>query len=164
MKKHLIWYLISFLVLLLLFQLVNSNKVYQIQEKRIEKLNELRKTYKDSTASLFYENQDLRYFDLKHNDEALSYFEEFSDIDKPESFVMDKLLETNESKGNNPLVPYEGMEGVFKINKIKVLNHRWIIADFSDGTYWGELLIQYFVNQDRSVEFTVLDHLLYTRQ
>jgi hypothetical protein len=72
-------------------------------------------------------------------------------------------LETNERKGNNPLVPYEGMNGDFKINKIKLLNHRWIVADFSDGKYWGELLIEYALADDLSVDFTLIDHLLYTR-
>ncbi|HSR59300.1 MAG TPA: hypothetical protein VLL47_01025, partial [Robiginitalea sp.] len=77
--------------------------------------------------------------------------------------IADKLLETNERKGNNPLVPYEGMENDFKINKIKVLNHQWILADFSDGRYWGEILLEYHLKDDRSVDFTLLDHLLYTR-
>jgi hypothetical protein len=39
-------------------------------------------------------------------------------------------------KGN----PYVGQDQIktnkFIINKVKVLNHRWIIADFSDGEYW----------------------------
>ncbi|MGB5378917.1 MAG: hydrolase, partial [Muriicola sp.] len=75
----------------------------------------------------------------------------------------DKLLESNESGGDNPLIPYEGMENDFKINKIKLLNHKWIIADFSDGKYWGELVILYELKDDLSVDFTLIDHLLYTR-
>jgi hypothetical protein len=73
------------------------------------------------------------------------------------------LLETNETPGDNPLVPYEGMNGDFKLNKIKLLNHRWIIVDFSDGQYWGELLLNYEVQDDLSVDFTLMNHLLYTR-
>ena len=72
-------------------------------------------------------------------------------------------METNEHKGDNPLIPYAGMESDFKINKIKVLNHKWILADFSDGKYWGDLVIQYQLKDDLSVDFTLLDHLLYTR-
>lgn len=85
------------------------------------------------------------------------------DLEDPEAFIMDKLLETNEKKGDNDLVPYAGMEGVFKINKIKVLNHKWILADFSDGKYWGELLLNYELRDDLSVSFTLTDHLLYNR-
>jgi hypothetical protein len=72
-------------------------------------------------------------------------------------------LETNETKGDNPLIPYEGMENDFKINKIKILNHKWILADFSDGKYWGELLIAYELKDDMGVDFTLMNHLLYTR-
>lgn len=163
MKKQLLWYVVSFLAIILVFQLVNSNKAFNSQQSQINNLNKLRKKYKDSTESLFYQVQELRYFDLQHNDDALAYFDDMADIANPEAFITDKLLETNESKGSNPLVDYEAMEGVFKINKIKVLNHRWIIADFSDGTYWGELFIQYFLNEDKSVDFKVLDQLLYTK-
>ncbi|HZJ21550.1 MAG TPA: hydrolase, partial [Pricia sp.] len=84
-------------------------------------------------------------------------------LKNPSGYISDKLLETNESRGSNPLVPYEGMEGDFKINKIKVLNHKWILADFSDGKYWGELLIKYELKDDLGVDFTLIDHLLYTR-
>ena len=53
------------------------------------------------------------------------------------------------------------MEGPVKINKIKVLNHRWIIADFSDGKHWGELFIRYELKKDLGIDFTLVDHLLY---
>ena len=66
-------------------------------------------------------------------------------------------------RGDNPLVPYEGIENPFKINKIKLLNHKWIVADFSDGKYWGELLIRYELLESKNVDFTLIDHLLYTR-
>jgi hypothetical protein len=85
------------------------------------------------------------------------------ELENPTRYISDKLLETNESKGDNPLVPYEGMQNDFKINKIKVLNHKWILADFSDGMYWGEILIRYELKDDLGVDFTLIDHLLYTR-
>ena len=104
----------------------------------------------------------MQYFNLENNDEALAYFEHL-DLDNPQRYIEDKLLETNEKRGNNVLVPYEGMNGDFKINKIKVLNHRWILCDFSDGKYWGELLIAYEIGEDLTVKFTTMDHLLYAR-
>ena len=51
----------------------------------------------------------------------------------------------------------------FIINKAKVLNHRWIIADFSDGEYWGEALIKYFLNDDGSVSFENIQTILYQK-
>jgi hypothetical protein len=51
---------------------------------------------------------------------------------------VEKLLDFNSNpKGN----PYVGQDQIgankFIINKVKVLNHRWIIADYSDGEMWG---------------------------
>ena len=105
---------------------------------------------------------DLQYFLLENNDDALSYYDHLN-IKNPARYIADKLIETNEKKGDNPLVPYEGMEGDFKLNKIKVLNHKWIITDFSDGKFWGELLIKYELKDDLSIDFTLIDHLLYRR-
>ncbi|MES2487165.1 MAG: hypothetical protein V4581_14610 [Bacteroidota bacterium] len=32
-----------------------------------------------------------------------------------------------------------------------MLNHRWVIVNFSNGTRWGEALLKYFVEDDGSV-------------
>ncbi len=105
---------------------------------------------------------EMQYFSLENNDDALAYYEHLN-LENPTRYISDKLLETNENKGDNPLIPYEGMENDFKINKIKILNHKWILADFSDGKYWGELLIAYELKDDMGVDFTLMNHLLYTR-
>jgi len=117
---------------------------------------------KDSIQKLHLKIMDSQYFSLENNDDALAYYQHL-DINDLSRYISDKLLETNESKGDNPLVPYEGMENDFKINKIKILNHKWILADFSDGKYWGEVLIKYELKDDLGVDFSLIDHLLYTR-
>jgi len=117
---------------------------------------------KDSVQKSTVKVMDMQYFSLENNDDALAYFDHL-DLDNPGAYIADKLLETNAKKGDNPLVPYEGMQNDFKINKIKVLNHKWILTDFSDGKYWGELLIKYELKDDLGVDFTLVDHLLYTR-
>jgi|TARA_R110000868_G_scaffold60210_2_gene184291 hypothetical protein len=117
---------------------------------------------KDSVQKSSLKVLDMQYFSLENNDDALAYFEHLN-LNDPAGYVADKLLETNAQKGDNPLVPYEGMQNEFKINKIKVLNHKWILTDFSDGKYWGELLIKYELKDDLGVDFTLIDHLLYTQ-
>jgi len=116
----------------------------------------------DSIQKLHLKVLDNQYFSLENNDDALAYYDHLK-LKDPSRYISDKLLETNESKGDNPLVPYEGMENDFKINKIKILNHKWILADFSDGKYWGEVLIKYELKDDLGVDFSLIDHLLYTR-
>ena len=51
----------------------------------------------------------------------------------------------------------------FIINKVKILNHRWIIVDFSNGELWGEALLKYFVNDDESISFETNQSLLYQK-
>lgn len=131
-------------------------------ETHIEKLESEMGALKDSVKSSKLKMLDMQYFSLENNDDALAYYDHLK-LNDAARYIADKLLETNEKKGDNPLVPYEGMENDFKINKIKVLNHKWIIADFSDGKYWGELLIKYELKDDLGVDFTLIDHLLYTR-
>ncbi|WP_420917758.1 hydrolase [Robiginitalea aestuariiviva] len=128
----------------------------------IDRYQEREQQWKDSLTQARLDVLDMQYFSLENNDDALVYFDHLN-LEDPAGYVRDKLLETNERPGDNPLVPYEGMESNFKINKIKVLNHRWILADYSDGKYWGELLIAYEIRDDLGVDFTPMDHLLYAR-
>jgi hypothetical protein len=127
-------------------------------EAQEEKLSQL----EDSVQKLHIKVLDSQYFSLENNDDALAYYDHLN-LKDPSGYISDKLLETNESKGDNPLIPYEGMENDFKINKINILNHKWILADFSDGKYWGEILIKYELKDDLGVDFSLMDHLLYTR-
>ncbi len=132
------------------------------KDERIAKLETQVEQLQDSVLNTQLKVLEMQYFSLENNDDALAYYDHL-DLRDPSRYIADKLLETNESKGDNPLVPYEGMEGDFKINKIKILNHKWILTDFSDGKYWGELIIKYDLKDDLGVDFTLRDHLLYTR-
>ncbi|MDX1362938.1 hypothetical protein [Arenibacter latericius] len=162
MKQKIFFYLFLFISLIALYQFISTNNMVKAKNGLIEAKAEKLEVLEDSIRGLQVKVMDMQYFSLDNNDDALSYYDHLK-LDSPSSYITDKLLETNESKGNNPLVPYEGMEGDFKINKIKVLNHKWILADFSDGKFWGELLIKYELKDDLGVDFTLIDHLLYTR-
>ncbi|APU11434.1 hydrolase [Cellulophaga lytica] len=162
MKKYLYLYLFIFAALIALYQFVSANKIIDATNTKFAKLQTQIETLEDSIQKATIKELDLKYFLLENNDDALTNFDHLK-LENPTRYIEDKLIETNEAKGDNPLVPYEGMEGDFKINKIKVLNHKWIIADFSDGKYWGELLIKYDLKDDLGVDFTMMDHLLYRR-
>ena len=162
MKSKIFLYLFIFTTLICLYQFVSAKNIIKTLDGKIENLQDKVVVMEDSVKSSQLRILDMQYFSLTNNDDALAYYEHLN-LDNPSRYIADKLLETNESKGDNPLIPYEGMESDFKINKIKILNHKWIIADFSDGKYWGELMIQYELKDDLGVEFKLLDHLLYTR-
>ncbi len=162
MKTRIFLYLFIFSSLIALYLYVSGAKrVETVNEKNTE-LKLSVEQLEDSLRTTQLKVLDLQYFALENNDDALAYYDDLS-LKDPARYIADKLLETNETKGDNPLIPYEGMESDFKINKIKVLNHKWIIADFSDGKYWGELFIQYELKENLSVDFTLADYLLYTR-
>ncbi|MCG2461409.1 hydrolase [Flavobacteriaceae bacterium F89] len=163
MKRSIFLYLFVFMALIALYQYVSATHILNDRDEKIERLKSDTAQLQDSIQKLQIKVMDMQYFSLENNDDALAYYDHLK-LKDPSRYIADKLLETNEQKGDNPLVPYEGMEGSFKINKIKLLNHKWIIADFSDGKYWGELLIKYELKDDLGVDFTLMDHLLYSKR
>ncbi|SHI73588.1 hypothetical protein SAMN04487911_10543 [Arenibacter nanhaiticus] len=162
MKKKIYFYLFIFVSMITLYQFVSTSNMVQAKNKAIETKQARIEQLEDSVQKLQLKVLGMQYFSLENNDDALAYYDHL-DIKDVSLYISDKLLETNENKGDNPLIPYEGMENDFKINKIKVLNHKWILADFSDGKYWGELLIKYELKDDLGIDFSLTDHLLYTR-
>lgn len=155
-------YLFLFALLLIFYQYMNEKKIYESQEARIEKLEAKIQTELDSIDSLQNQVRDLNYFTLLGNDNAMTYLEkmgyEAADV---EAMVSDHIYDFNLTKGNNPLVPFDGMNGDMKINKLKFLNHKWIQADFTDGQYWGEMILEYSFNEKKELALTPIASLLY---
>lgn len=162
MRSRIYLYLFVFSALVALYFFMTGNRMQKALREDVKGLQEEVVALGDSLRKAELKALDLQYFSLENNDDALDYLQHL-DLEDPSRYIADKLLETNESPGDNPLVPYAGMEGVFKINKIKVINHKWILADFSDGKHWGDLLIKYELKADGGVDFTLIDHLLYAR-
>ncbi len=162
MKNKLYLYLFLFAALFAIYFFTTGNNMQKALSEDVSILTDKVEALEDSLRKAELRVLDLQYFSLDNNDDALAYYEEYN-LENPSRYIADKLLETNERQGDNPLVPYAGMNGSFKINKIKVLNHKWILADFSDGKYWGDLIIKYELKEDLGVDFTLLDHLLYGR-
>jgi len=169
MKRTLFMYLFLFTLLFVIFQYMNEKKIFEKQENKIEKQrntisnlkNELL-TFKDSLEVLSNENLSCNYFTLQGNENAMSYVEKlgFESLEI-ESQVSEYMYDQNLVKEKNYLIPYEGMNGKMKINKIKFLNHKWIIADFTDGRYWGEMILEYYVTKKNKIELNQISSLLY---
>ncbi|MEW2921971.1 hydrolase [Muricauda sp. ANG21] len=162
MKNKIFLYLFVFAALVALYQFISTSNMQKAMTADVEGLKNEVEQLQDSVQKSQLKILDMQYFTLENNDDALAYYDHLN-LENPSRYIEDKLLETNEPSGDNPLIPYEGMESDFKINKIKVLNHKWILADFSDGKFWGDLIIKYELKDDLSIDFTLLDHLLYTR-
>lgn len=119
----------------------------------------------DSIQKLSDDLAEERYFDISFNEDARYFFHE-NGIDDPKEFVLQQLMATNITKDeNHPLISYRPRRNAkFQINKIKLLNHRWVICDFSDGLDWGELLLKMTLNDNKTLSFEVLDQTLYVSE
>lgn len=123
------------------------------------------KKLKDSTLIMFNKSIDDAAFTLEHNDRAQNYLEGQGEIASFTEKVKQALLAYNDDKAGNKYIDQEKIgEQKFIINKMKIINHRWIIADYSNGELWGEVLIKYFINEDQSISFETIESYLYPKQ
>ena len=165
MKRTIFMYLFFFAILFVIFQYMNEKKIFEKQENKIESQKRKISVLEDGLINMTDSLEALsntNYFTLQGNENAVSYIESLGfEANEIETFVSDYIYDQNLKKGNNQLVPYEGINGDMKINKLKFLNHKWIIADFTDGRYWGEMVLEYYVNKDRTIEFHQVSSLMY---
>lgn len=167
MKKSLLLYAFILIALLNIYTYMFLSKEVEFEQQRYEKTT---KKLKDSLSLMTTKFNEANYFSLENNENAQNYFEtcgteKVIQYEKLIPFVKEKLMDLNSNpKGN----PYVGQDQIgankFIINKVKVINHRWIIADYSDGEIWGEVLLKYFVNEDETISFEVIQSLLYPKR
>lgn len=159
-------YLFIFAVLLILFQFINSKNVLETYETDITELKETNRMLKDSVESMDDKILDLSYFNLDRNEDALTYFENQGyETNSLIPFIKDELYTLNEIRGEHPLIPYASSEGrKMIINNVKLLNHKWIIADFSDGEFWGEIFLTYELIEGKELKFRLVESFLYPLQ
>lgn len=161
MRRNIFLYLFLFAALYIIFQYINSSKGLEYQARQIKKL-EARISKKDSIADMYQERlANVEYFTLLGNDNAKEYFDNDDlNVAALKPAIEDGLYAKNTAQGNE-LITFVGDGRPFQINKVQILNHRWIIADFSDGKNWGELLVAYFVNEDGSIDYEGVESLVY---
>ena len=160
--KNVILYALIFSLLFNIFQYVNSTKILEAKEQDVSKTKERLKIARDSVANLTMAN----YFALESDEDAQEYFYNNElDYQTVSLKVKEDLLVLNENKNGNKLVPYEPIDGKpFLVNTSKILNHRWVVAEFSNGDLWGQILIKYFVAEGKPTDFETIETVLYERQ
>ena len=166
MKRSLLLYLFILAVLFNIFTYMFYNKQFKAQQESYAKLDT---KLHDSLDLVTNQLTDANYFTLETNQNAQDYFAneatgEFLAYEKLIPFVTDQLMAFNDKPEGNPYVGFDKMnDRKFIINKAKVLNHRWIIADFNDGSLWGEVILKYFINEDNTVSFEVAETVIYPK-
>ncbi|WP_299229216.1 hydrolase [uncultured Psychroserpens sp.] len=168
MKNRIFMYLFIFALLLVIFQFVNSKNIIEDYDKKLTNALDREMAVKD-TLQLMKDNQitDLYTFKFDTNDDAMQYWEDQGyRISEFIPFIKDELMSLNiYETEDHPLVPYASMTGnKMLIDQIRMLNHKWIIASFTDGTYWGEMLLAYDienVGEEKELKFRVVESSLY---
>lgn len=157
MKKNLLVYGLVFSVLINIFQMVNSSRIL----KRSEEVSTISKKELKKAQDSIVKLLDNDKFSLNNNEYAQEYYFEHN-LKALQAKVKEDLMAFNADKRGNKYVSYDQIgDNPFLINNIKILNHRWIIANFSDGKVWGEVLIKYFHNTDKPTEFETVETLIY---
>lgn len=154
--KKLVLYGLIFSVLLNIFQYMYSTKKFNFDENRADKFK-LKMT--DSISKIVAQKEEGDYFSLAYDEKAQDYLEGY-DVQKLMPQVKEKLMDMNSNPTGNKLIPYDNMV----INKVRFLNHRWIIADFTGDSNWGEVILKYFLEKDGSVTFETAETVMYPQQ
>ncbi len=157
-------YLFALALLYIVFQQVNAGKKIKRDAQKIEELRGKLEKAGKVKDSLENETIELSYFDLRYDDYGSEYIEDLGfSIEAVESLILDTLLEANTVEKDNPFVPLVGMQGTTKIDRVKLLNHKWAIADFTDGTYWGQVLYLYELDKNKILKLDVISSHIYPK-
>lgn len=168
MRRNIFLYLFLFAALWIVYQFVynksysdNAEKRITTAETKLAQKDSLIKTANARVSAIDDKIADIEYFTLLGNANAKDYFDNDDlDVTDLNPKVLDGLYALNTTAGNK-LISFSGDGRPFQINRAQILNHRWIIADFSDGKNWGEILIAYFINENGSVDYETVESLMY---
>ena len=161
MRRSLFLYLFVFTALIAVFLYANSRRMLEAKNAEIEELkSEMARQRNEKDTVWTAVSQELFLFES--NDKAMSYFEEQGiEAATVERQIEEEILSLNKPFEDNALVPYEGMVGKMRINSIRVLNHKWILANFTDGSHWGEVFITYYLDENNQLVLETENSLLY---
>ena len=135
----------------------------QQHQQSVEMANDTAKTIAkltDSITSLTTQRDEALSFSLESNELSQLFFEELK-INNPAQIVTNALMESNLQE-KNPYIKAETNKK-FLINKIRILNEKWVICEFTDGKVWGDLLLQYHIDGNQNPVFIPLDEVIHPK-
>ena len=145
MKNKILVYVVAFMSLIMIFLSINYIKISNSNESNSKILNNKIDSLENRYKLLDKRFTDEIYFSLNDNQEALEHFN-YINVDSLASYIRDELYEKNINQNANNFVPISNTNYKYLINKVKILNHKWIIADFSNGSSWGEMWKRHLKN------------------
>lgn len=138
----------------------NNNSQPQMSATQLNETAQIISKLTDSIRKLTDERDEALNFSLETNELSQQYFEDLK-ILNPSQIVINALMETN-IKEKNPYIKSES-NGRFLINKIRILNEKWVICEFSDGELWGDLLLEYHIDGNQKPIFKTLNEVIHPK-
>ena len=138
----------------------NNNSQPQMSATQLNETAQIISKLTDSIRKLTDERDEALNFSRETNELSQQYFEDLK-IVNPSQIVINALMETN-IKEKNPYIKSES-NGRFLINKIRILNEKWVICEFSDGELWGDLLLEYHIDGNQKPTFKTLDEVIHPK-
>lgn len=137
-----------------------NNSQPQMSATQLNEAAQIISKLTDSIRKLTDERDEALNFSLETNELSQQYFEDLK-IVNPSQIVINALMETN-IKEKNLYIKSES-NGRFLINKIRILNEKWVICEFSDGELWGDLLLEYHIDGNQKPTFKTLDEVIHPK-
>ena len=158
MRNKIILYLLLFISLIALYLFVSDlNKTEAFAASQERMTNRIEKL-KDSIAQLVTDQTEHAYFSLALNRDAQQAHPDLSPDDL-QLLLEAYLLEQNDAPNGSPLLSSIGKGWI--VNKISIVNHQWILADFTNGSQWGDALFQYQVSNNKQLRLRLLNYVMY---
>jgi len=158
MRNKIIQYLLIFISLIALYLFMSDINKSEAFAASQERMSERVDTLKDSIAQLIFNETENAYFSIVFNRDAQQLHPDFNPAEL-QSIIEEYILSTNDNPKGNPILSSLGSEWI--INKIHVVNHQWILADFTNGTQWGDALLKYELKVSSKPRLRLLNHVMY---
>lgn len=165
MKKSLFLYLfiLSSLINVFTYKYFTSKEESQI---KAESNSSTSKKSKDQQVNIVENKDDNTNFSLLTNPRAQYYLSTENNIkDFPVFFEKVKQALINSKKVQREIVEInkKKLPGAtkFSIVNVRLLNHSWLIADYTSGGKFGEVLLSYVINGDNSISFEIIKIIVY---
>ena len=130
MKFKIVFYLFLFVSVVLIFQLVNTNKILNHQDQIIQKQNRYELKLKDSLRGMNELLETKDFFTYKSTPQV-------------EAALRAQLLNYNTQKRLNPLIKKLPPNERFLIRSIQLINDQWVMIGFQSDKQWGQSLLRY---------------------
>lgn len=137
MKFKIVFYLFLFVCIILFFQLINTNKILNHQDRLIQNQNSLQLRLKDSLSNLKASLDVKKYFSLDGDQATKTEVEA----------VKTELMAFNAQGGLGELVSNLPEER-FLIDNIQVVNTEWILIGFRSSQHCGQAFLTYKKGND----------------